>query len=173
MPYIVRTDLIFRVEFSSAKPMLKKVAKTETRLAKFDKEKLKKSGAFRAELKSTGACMVASRDNWRVQGHVTVLFIFFQESRSTRWRRSRRRRNPTSAKVCTNTRTSPKLKKMRKREGRKRSVFPLCSSNQIAAILALEYSTFTWGGERRLRCCCCVKQETKEEEEEVEAEVCL
>ena len=43
----------FSVIFS-AKPMLKKVAKTETRLAKFDKEKLKKSGAFRAELKSTG-----------------------------------------------------------------------------------------------------------------------
>ena len=66
--------MIFRVEFSSAKPMLKKVAKTETRLAKFDKEKLKKSGAFRAELKSTGACMVASRGNLIHvgQGHVTV-----------------------------------------------------------------------------------------------------
>ena len=38
----------------SAKPMLKKVAKTESRLAKFDKEKLKKSGAFRDQLKSTG-----------------------------------------------------------------------------------------------------------------------
>ena len=34
--------------------MLKKVAKTESRLAKFDAEKQKKTAAFRTELKSTG-----------------------------------------------------------------------------------------------------------------------
>ena len=37
--------------------MLKKVAKTESRLAKFDTEKLKKTAAFRTELKSTGTVL--------------------------------------------------------------------------------------------------------------------
>lgn len=36
------------------KPVLKKVSKTESKLAKFDKQKLKKAGGFRDQLKSTG-----------------------------------------------------------------------------------------------------------------------
>ena len=48
--------------------MLKKVAKTESRLAKFDKEKLKKSGAFRDQLKSTGKALSVIdfwKDKWK------------------------------------------------------------------------------------------------------------
>ena len=53
--------------------MLKKVAKTETRLRKFDKEKLKSHLGFRDELKSTGKSKYALEEVEEVCAEVLVI----------------------------------------------------------------------------------------------------
>ena len=58
--------------------MLKKVAKTESRLKKFDKEKLKSHLGFRDELKSTGKSKYALEEVDEVGIMEMAIYYLFQ-----------------------------------------------------------------------------------------------